>query len=124
MTKGYEEQKKWFTIKQALLVPGTASICIIFLGKRGLADGKEGKGGGKHEYRIKMDWKHHQTVDHPKREPQVGRDCLVSIYLFYLVQISIFQIHQIFSISYFPQFNLSFEKKHLFPKMPKNHSNI
>ena len=27
------------------------------------------------------------------------------------LQISIYQIHQIFNISYFPQFNLSFEKK-------------
>ena len=36
-----------------------------------------------------------------------------------------FQIHQIFgNISYFPQFNLSFEKKYLFLKMPKNHPKI
>ena len=42
-------------------------------------------------------------------------DCLVSL------EISIFQIHHIFNISYFPQFNLSFEKKYLFLKMPKNH---
>ena len=34
-------------------------------------------------------------------------------------QISIFQIHQIFNISYFPQFSLSFEKISLFPKMSK-----
>ena len=39
-------------------------------------------------------------------------------------QISIFQIHQIFNISCFPQFNLSFEEKNLFPKMPKNHPKI
>ena len=39
-------------------------------------------------------------------------------------QISIFQIHQIFNISYFCQFNLSFEKKNLFPKMPKTHPKI
>ena len=48
-----------------------------------------------------MRYKHYQTVDHAK--------------------ISIFQIHQIFNISYFPQFNLSFEKKYVFLKMPKNH---
>ena len=41
-----------------------------------------------------------------------------------LLQISIFQIHQIFNISYFPQFNLSFEKIYLFPKIPKNHPKI
>ena len=40
------------------------------------------------------------------------------------LQISIFQIHQTFNISYFPQFNLSFEKKYLFPKTPKNHPKI
>ena len=40
------------------------------------------------------------------------------------LQISIFQIHQIFNISYFPQFNLFFEKKSLFTKMPKNHPKI
>ena len=40
------------------------------------------------------------------------------------LQISIFQIHQIFNISYFPQFNLFFKKKYLFQKMPKNHSKV
>ena len=39
------------------------------------------------------------------------------------LQISIFQILQIFDISY-SQFKLSFKKKYLFPKMPKNHPNI
>ena len=40
------------------------------------------------------------------------------------LQIPIFQIHKIFNISYFPQFNLSFQKKYLFPRMPKNHPKI
>ena len=31
------------------------------------------------------------------------------------LQISIFQIHKIFNHSYFPQFNLSFEKNYIFP---------
>ena len=53
-----------------------------------------------------MGWKNYQTVDHPKREPQVGSG-LFGIRL----QISIYQIHQIFNISYFPQFNLFFEKQ-------------
>ena len=66
-----------------------------------------------------MGWKHYQTVDHPKRKPQVGSGpvwypCNNSSF-----QISIFQIHQIVNISYFPQFNLSFEKKISFPKCPK-----
>ena len=38
------------------------------------------------------------------------------------LQISIFQIHQIFNNSYFSQFNLSFEKKYLFPKIAKDHT--
>ena len=58
-----------------------------------------------------MGWKHYQTVDHLKRGPQVG-SALFGIRLSNSsLQISIFQIHQIFNISYFPQFNLSFEKK-------------
>ena len=32
------------------------------------------------------------------------------------LQIAILQIHQMFNISYFPQFNLSSQKKYLFPK--------
>ena len=39
-------------------------------------------------------------------------------------QISIFQIHQIFNISYFLNLTYPFGKKSLFPKMPKNHPNI
>ena len=66
-----------------------------------------------------MGWKHYQTVDHPKRKPQVGSGpvwypCNNSSF-----QISIFQIHQIVNISYFPQFNLSFEKKISFQKCPE-----
>ena len=68
-----------------------------------------------------MVWKHYQTVDHPQeRAPgwqrTVWYPCTNSS-----IQIPIFQIHQTFNISYFPQFNLTFEKKYLFPKMPKNH---
>ena len=48
----------------------------------------------------------------PNESPRLLGDCSS-------LQISIFQIHQIFNISYFPQFNLSFEKKYLFPKMSK-----
>ena len=59
-----------------------------------------------------MDWKHYQTVDPLQKELNSS------------LQISIFQIHQIFNISYFPQFNLSFEKKYLFLKTPKNHPKI
>ena len=47
-----------------------------------------------------MGWKHYQTDDHPKREPQVGSGLYPPINS--SLHISIFQIHQI---------NLSFEKK-------------
>ena len=40
------------------------------------------------------------------------------------LQISIYQIHQIFNISYFPQFNLSFEKKISFPQCPKIYTKL
>ena len=71
--------------------------------------------------RIKMGWKHYQTVDPPKREPQVVWCSSTNFSL----QISIFQIHQMFNISYFPQFNLSYQKKNLVAKLnaqksPKN----
>ena len=58
-----------------------------------------------------MGWKHYQTVDHPKREPQVGSGLYPPINS--SLQIAIFQIHQIFNISKFPQINLSFEKKNI-----------
>ena len=33
--------------------------------------------------RNKMGWKHYQTVDHPKKEPQVGRGLFVNCLLLY-----------------------------------------
>ena len=74
--------------------------------------------------RIKMGWKHYQTGDPRKREAQVALGTLRYPSTNSSLQISIFQIHQIFNISYFPQFNLSFEKKYIFPKKPKNHPKI
>ena len=72
-----------------------------------------------------MGWKHYQTVDHPKWELQVGRGLFdIRLSTNSSLYISIFQIYQIFNISYFRQFNLSFEKKYLFPKIPKNHPKI
>ena len=61
--------------------------------------------------RIKMGWKHYQTVEPRKRESQVGRGLFGIRLTNSSLQISIFQIHQIFNISYFPQINLSIEKK-------------
>jgi len=59
-----------------------------------------------------MGWKHYQTFDPQKESPWLVGDCLVKIYTF-LLQIPISQIHQIFNISYLPQFDLSFEKKYI-----------
>ena len=62
-----------------------------------------------------------QTVYHHKGEPHVGR----GLHVWYpstnsSLQILIFQIHQIFNISYFPQINLSFEEKKIpLPKCPE-----
>ena len=71
-----------------------------------------------------MGWKHYQTVEHLKREPQVGSGPVWYPSNNSSFQISIFQIHQIFNISYFPQFNLFFEKKNSLSKnaqkSPKN----
>ena len=70
--------------------------------------------------RIKLGWKHYQTVD--PRPPQKESPRLVGDWCPSTnssLQISIFQIHQILKYSYFPQFNLSFEKKISFPKFPK-----
>ena len=71
-----------------------------------------------------MGWTHYQTVDHPKRQPQVDSGLFWYPPINSSFQFSIFQTHQIFDISSFPQFNLSFKKKYLFPKMPKNHPKI
>ena len=72
-----------------------------------------------------MRWKHYQTVDHPKWELQVGRGLFFYPSTNSSLQTSIFQIHQIFIISYFLQFNLFFKKKkYIFPKLSKNHPKI
>ena len=73
-----------------------------------------------------MGWKHYKTGDPPpqkkkkKREPQVGRGTVWYPSSNSSLQIFIFEIHQIFNISYFPHFNL----KYLFPKIPQNHPKI
>ena len=72
--------------------------------------------------RIKLGWKHYQTVDPRKRKSLVARG-LFGIRLL-ILHFSIFQIHQIFNISYFPQFNLSFEKKYLPQNAQKSPQNL
>ena len=71
-----------------------------------------------------MGWKYYRTIDPRKREPQVGRGTVWYPSSNSSIQISIFRIHQIFNISYFPQFKLSFDKKYLFTKIPQNHPKI
>ena len=71
-----------------------------------------------------MGWEPYQTVDPLEKEPQVCRGLFGVRSVNSSLQNSIFQIHQIFNISYFPQFNLSFEKKNLIHRMSKNHPKI
>ena len=71
-----------------------------------------------------MGWKHYQTVDHPKREPQVGSG---------LFGIRLLMLHfkfqftkSIKSATFQISLNLTYplRKKYLFPKMHKNHPKI
>ena len=71
-----------------------------------------------------MGWKHYQTVDHPQKRALGWQQTVWCPFTNSSLQISILQIHQISNISYYPQFNLSFEKKPLFAKMPKHHPKI
>ena len=91
--------------------------------------------GGTHELRseiwsiIKRELLGLKCVGNTSRQLTTPNESLRLVGDWYLstnssLQFSIFQIHQIFNISYFFQFNLSFEKKNLFPKMPKNHPQI
>ena len=71
-----------------------------------------------------MGWKHYQTVDHPKREPQVGSGLFGIRLLILHFKFQFTKFIKSSTFSYFPQFNLSFEKKYLFPKMPEKHLKI
>ena len=66
-----------------------------------------------------MGSKHYQTVDTPKKEPQVGRGTVWYPSSNSSLQISIFQILQIFIISYFPNLTYPLRKSISFPKFPK-----
>ena len=68
--------------------------------------------------RIKTGSKNYQTVDPCKREPQVARG-LFGIRLLILHFKFQFSKSIKSTFSYFPQFNLSFEKNISFPKCPK-----
>ena len=65
-----------------------------------------------------MGWKHYQTVDHPKREPQVGRGLFgIRLLILHLK----FQFSKSVKSSTFYMFlNLTYpllEKKYFFPKI-------
>ena len=70
-----------------------------------------------------MGWKHCQTVDHPKREPQVGSG-LFGIRL--LILHFKFQFSKSIKSTFHIFLNLTYplRKKYLFPKMPKNQSKV
>ena len=71
-----------------------------------------------------MGWKHYQTVDHPKWEPQVGRGLfgIRLLILHFKFQFSKSIKSLIFHI--FLNLTYSLRKKYLFPKMSKNHPKI
>ena len=73
--------------------------------------------------RIKMGWRHCETVHHPKWEPQVGRGLfgIRLLILHFKFQFSRPIKSLIFHI--FPNSTYSLRKKYLFPKMSKNHPN-
>ena len=67
-----------------------------------------------------MGWKHCQTVEHPKREPQVGSGRFgIRLLILHFKFLFTKTIKSSGNISYFPQFNLSFEKNISFQKCPK-----
>ena len=59
-----------------------------------------------------MGWEPYQTVDPLEKEPQVCRGLFGVRSINSSLQNSIFQIHQIFNISYFPQFFFEKKKSH------------
>ena len=65
-----------------------------------------------------MGWERYQTVN-PQKRAKGWWGTVWCPSTNSALQISIFQIYQIFNSSYFPQFNLSFEKKISFQKCPK-----
>ena len=71
-----------------------------------------------------MGWKHYQTVDHPKWEPQVGsglfgiRLLILHFKFQFTKSIKSTAIHISLNLTY------PLRKKYLFPKMPKNHPKI
>ena len=71
-----------------------------------------------------MGWKHYQTVDHPKREPQDGSGLfgIPLVILHFKFQFS----KSIKSSTFHIFLNLThpLRKQSLFPKMPKNHPKI
>ena len=70
-----------------------------------------------------MGWKHFQTVDHPKWEPQVSRGLFDAhlLILHFKFQFPKF----IKSLTFYIFLNLTYPlRKNLFPKMPKNHPKI
>ena len=71
-----------------------------------------------------MGWKHYQTTDHPKREPQVGsglfgiRLLILHFKFKYSKSVKSSTFHIFFNLTY------PLRKKYLFPKMPKSHRKI
>ena len=68
-----------------------------------------------------MGWKHYQTVDPPKREPQVGRGLSFGVYLLILhFKFQFSKSIKSSSFHFFLNLTYPFRKKYLFPEIPKN----
>ena len=69
-----------------------------------------------------MGWKRYQTVDHPKREPQVGSGLfgirLLLLHFTFSKSIKSSTFHSFLNLTY------PLRKKNLFPKMPKDQPKI
>ena len=72
----------------------------------------------------KLFLEHQQTVAPNPRAHQVGRGLFRCPYINFKLQILIFKLHQILTISYFSKFYCSFEKNCLLQNIPKNHQKI
>ena len=67
---------------------------------------------------------HHQTVARPHNGTPGFWATVWCVYTNFKLQTLILKQHQIFKISYFHKFYLSFEKNYLSPNIPKNNQKI
>ena len=67
-----------------------------------------------------MGWKRYQTVDHPKREPQVGSGLFGIRLLILHFKFHFSKSMKSSTLHIFHNLTYPLRKKYLFPKVPKN----